>query len=257
MIRDVATGRRDVVPCGKCNFCLQARRVDWSFRLCQELRDSSAAHFLTLTYEVEPEGGLVKRDLQLFLKRLRKLNSQGVRYYAVGEYGTRTFRAHYHAIMFNVDQMVIHQLEKLWSHGHVLCGTVTPASIHYVTKYHVNASGDATGRAPPFCCMSRKPGIGSRYLGTHTKWHRAGMRNFTQVNGVITRLPRFFKDKMFTKMEKKVMAEAAITGGDERFLDEVKRLLSMDYVDPTGYMDESAVYDHDAVKLKSNLLNKF
>lgn len=41
-----------------------------------------------------------KRDIQLFLKRLRKnlskYTDEKIRYYAVSEYGPKTFRAHYH-----------------------------------------------------------------------------------------------------------------------------------------------------------------
>lgn len=130
--------KRDLVPCGKCLWCLQKKRADWSFRLFQELNVSESAHFLTLTYDDEklPEEGLRKRDLQLFFKKLRKSNSAKIRYYAVGEYGTRTSRAHYHAIMFNLD--VTCPVAQIWDKGHVQVGSVTPASIHYVTKYVIN-----------------------------------------------------------------------------------------------------------------------
>lgn len=155
--------RRDWVPCGKCNFCLQARRADWSMRLAQELKISKTSTFLTFTYEEEnltynaeshlPE--VSKRDVQLFTKRLRKENARLVswplRYYLVGEYGTKTQRPHYHAIMFNVHRSIIDRISNYWTLGQCHEGEVSPASIHYVTKYHVNPAGNYPGRSPPFC----------------------------------------------------------------------------------------------------------
>lgn len=92
------------VPCGKCNFCLAARRADWSFRIRKELKVAESAAFITLTYSDyhmpltdDGLGQLCKYDLQCFFKRLRKEQSKkllhedypSIRYYAVGEYGTR------------------------------------------------------------------------------------------------------------------------------------------------------------------------
>ena len=61
--------------------------------------------FLTLTYDNEnlpPHGQLVKRDLQLFFKRLRHLVGP-FRYVATGEYGELRRRPHFHAAIFGVD----------------------------------------------------------------------------------------------------------------------------------------------------------
>lgn len=48
-----------------------------------------------------------KRDMQLFMKRLRKVlkryTDEKVRYYIVAEYGPKTFRAHYHLLLFYDD----------------------------------------------------------------------------------------------------------------------------------------------------------
>lgn len=144
------------VPCGHCNFCLANRRADWSFRLYQELKHSKCAHFLTLTYDEEnvPIGddcfSLSKRDLQLFIKKLRKANGSKLRYYNVGEYGTETNRPHYHSIMFGLDKPTIAKLQTIWEKGFVHVGAVTPASIHYVTKYVINHDREVSGREPPF-----------------------------------------------------------------------------------------------------------
>jgi len=50
---------------------------------------------------------LIKRDVQLFIKRLRKeqdsRGSSKIKYYLVGEYGDLTKRPHYHAAIFGED----------------------------------------------------------------------------------------------------------------------------------------------------------
>lgn len=131
------------VPCGKCPACLQRRISGWSFRLMQETKSCTSAYFITLTYDtntvpISKNGfmDLSKRDVQLFIKRLRKshvayvVNQQkkyletyegisvsdyrdrinravrelpSIRYYVVGEYGGRFKRPHYHVIIYNVD----------------------------------------------------------------------------------------------------------------------------------------------------------
>lgn len=61
--------------------------------------------FLTLTYaddHLPAHGQLVKRDLQLFFKRLRKYTGP-FRYVAAGEYGELRRRPHFHACIFGLD----------------------------------------------------------------------------------------------------------------------------------------------------------
>jgi len=252
---------RDVVPCGKCNYCLQSKRADWTFRLLQEVKQCTSAHFLTLTYadEYTPvsehgEYELSKRDMQLFMKRLRKENTQPLRYYSVGEYGTQTDRPHYHSIMFNLDQSTLGNLQAIWQKGMVHRGDVNIASIHYVTKYVINRHCDYTGREPPFALMSRRPGIGARYLVTHTKWHQQNEANYTQVNGILGRLPRYYKDKLFTAVERERMAADAITISDRNYREEIARL-SKYASDPYRYYDDRLRWNHDRVTSKVNSQN--
>lgn len=260
-------GRRDVVPCGKCNFCLQAKRVDWSFRLFQEMKVSSSAYFLTLTYEDDKLpwspghfATLCKEDHQMFIKRLRKAQAEHssvrLRYYAVGEYGTRTGRPHYHDIMFNMVPDVVKNIQAIWQKGNIMVGSVTPASIHYVTKYVINRVGDFGDRAPPFAHMSRRPGLGVNYLATHKHWHKVGSRNFTQVNGKVSRLPRFYKDRIFSDLERRRMALEVLDESDRAYWAEIARLSSLN-PDPCSYYDERDRFCHDAVTSKVNSLNHF
>ncbi|AJK28237.1 putative replication initiation protein [Eel River basin pequenovirus] len=168
------------VPCGRCGFCLSNRRKEWSFRLQKEMRCHESASFITLTYsdsnirymddinhdtgECIPYPVLVKKDLQDFIKRVRyyqsKLTNDKIKYYAVGEYGTKTKRPHYHALMFGIHRGV--KIDNIWEYGHTDVGTCTLDSIDYVTKYVVNKKDYKHFLVPPFSCISN--GIGLQHL---------------------------------------------------------------------------------------------
>ena len=112
LVRWKTTGRgeRVTIPCGQCYGCIEDKRREWFVRLNSHLESADSASFITLTYEDEKlpktsEGihTLCKEDLQKFFKRLRYYYKwKKIKYYAVGEYGTKTERPHYHAIIFNL-----------------------------------------------------------------------------------------------------------------------------------------------------------
>lgn len=251
------------VPCGKCNFCLQNRRADWSFRLGQELKRSTSAFFLTLTYDdanLPLQDGLPtlnKKHCQLFMKRLRKKSSHKLTYYTVGEYGTNTQRPHYHSILFNLEPNIVRDLSSIWKHGHVMAGTVTPASIHYVTKYVINRMTDYPGREPPFSLISKKPAIGSNYLTPQmVKWHKDALRDYVQVNGKKGRIPRYLRDRIFRTVEKQLLALRLPDISVEEYWKEIERL-SMLHEDPTTHYFERVQHQHEQITSKVNSLNKF
>lgn len=137
-----------LVPCGKCPACLSNKRNEWSFRLMEEVKRSTSAAFITLTYHPKfvPDSGVSKRHVQLFLKRLRKNQKNGkkIRYYFVAEYGSKTGRPHYHSILFNAEGGE-EAIRKAWmlkdsEIGLIHYGKVTEASIRYVTKYVIQKS---------------------------------------------------------------------------------------------------------------------
>lgn len=96
-----------VTRCGQCMECRLAYSREWAIRISHEARMHDANCFLTLTYSDEylPEHGqLVKRDLQLFFKRLRK-HVGPFRYVGTGEYGELKRRPHFHIALFGLDFM--------------------------------------------------------------------------------------------------------------------------------------------------------
>ena len=155
-------------PCGQCLPCRINRRRIWTHRLMLEHLCSPDAVFLTLTYRDEDlpdDAYLCKRDLQRFIKSVRnhfRGSKRKFRYYACGEYGERTHRPHYHAILFGVYEHEAEKISHLWPYGGVFCGSVTPESIQYVAGY---VCKKITKKEDPKCkqefsIMSLKPGIG-------------------------------------------------------------------------------------------------
>lgn len=224
-------GRHFMVPCGKCPVCKRNRINQWVFRLQQESKVSYSAHFVTLTYNTDhipiSKRGfktLCKKDFQKYMKRLRKLNKKRwirngfvdpkehkkLRYYAVGEYGSSTWRPHYHAIVFNAD---ISDLEMAWrisgrEIGSIHVGQVTPASIAYTAKYidkekkvPVHRNDD---RQKEFSLMSK--GLGKNYLTKQmVKYHKDDIsRNYVvKEDGLKVPMPRYYKEKIFDEDERK------------------------------------------------------
>lgn len=175
--------------------------------------------FLTLTYADRciPKVGdmptLVKRDLQLFMKRLRKVRPVGLRFFACGEYGEVTFRPHYHVLLFNSyfrDARSLNsrsptplyasaELDGLWSNGNCVIGEVTFDSCAYVARYtlkKVNGDGAAAhyaGREPEFLVMSRKPGIGANFFSRY--YSQLDRDRSAVVNGRDGGLPRYYSER--------------------------------------------------------------
>lgn len=179
-------------------------------RLEYELKNSYSAHFVTLTYSDPPLGDfalptLVKKDVQDFMKRLRKRIRDPIKYYLCGEYGENTCRPHYHVIFFNLPQEPLKVLFDSWQHGLIHIGEVTPRSIRYTLKYIMQGKKNSSLHEyvqRPFALMSKGLGVG--YVISRKKWHRDDItRNYVvQEGGKKTRLPRYFRDKLYSKTDK-------------------------------------------------------
>lgn len=207
------------IPCGKCHACLSNKRKSWAFRIAQELKHSETALFLTFTYDDdhviygEFKPTLFKRDMQLFLKRLRKyitdkkIMSQRaqkppqIKYFIVGEYGSETERPHYHGLLFNIPLQVHPFITDIWQKGFVHFGNVEEASTLYTMKYIVQPEDQMQGVEKQFSLISK--GIGSSYLSNAMiKYHKKGLKAFVVNNGYKQAMPRYYREKLFTHLEK-------------------------------------------------------
>jgi len=151
--------------------------------------------FITLTYNdtsLPPNGSLYKPDLQKFLKRLRKQRGQ-FRYYACGEYGDTTDRAHYHACLFGIDfhdkrhfrkigehnLYTSQQLNDLWGLGNTSIGNLTFETAAYTARYVMKKTvgrgckryvrldeqtGELIPLVQPYAAMSLRPAIGRSWI---------------------------------------------------------------------------------------------
>lgn len=261
-LRTVEHNEKDyIVPCGKCLACLSNRRNDWAFRLEQEYKVSKSAYFVTLTYDrlnlkrVNYE--LSKRDLQLYFKRLRKVaKASRVRYYAVGEYGSKTQRPHYHILLFNVNEK---EVRHAWQKGIVHVGKVSSASIRYTLKYIVQPFDGVDGKVKPFAVMSRGYGLGLNYLtDSMVAWHRNDDRTFTMVNGIKNRLPRYYRKFIWYKdADKERIAE------NSKLQNDLSKRKELDYfIDKYGKDARSKMLQFrnavlSRIKLKVSFTQKF
>lgn len=184
------------VPCGKCLCCRAKSAADWSFRaMCENVHSTSQPLFLTLTYNNAhlPSNGVFKEELQLFFKRLRTaLDRKGIehniRYFAVAEYGSKSGRPHYHAILWNFPSnsfgslhQVLTFVERAWSVptgeynvdgspivsslGFAYCVPAERGCIGYVMKYMRKPPKVPKGMNNVFFLSSKKGGgIGSKYI---------------------------------------------------------------------------------------------
>lgn len=221
------------VPCGVCMGCRLDHAQSWAIRCMHEAALWRSSYFVTFTYEdaqLPPFGSLVKRDLQLFMKRLRKAvpgdregpdGRRPIRFFACGEYGEKTMRPHYHALLFNVrfpdlvrsssETFRSAQLQELWPMGHHEIGQVTPASAAYVAGYSVKKvrrrswnqeeidarygvvdpeTGEFVVREAEFTLCSRRPGIGRFWLDRFSSDLKHG---FVRHDGRERSIPRYYR----------------------------------------------------------------
>lgn len=214
-----------------------------------QLYDSNL--FLTLDYAPEnlPESrSLEYPHFQNFMKRLRKElkgvskapnGQRPIRFFCAGEYGELRGRPHWHAILFNtrfpdmvrfVNGTARSDLaESLWKKGRVVIGEVTPASASYVAGYSLSkvygrnaeeyyedvvnlSTGEVTSRRPPFCTMSRRPGIGAWWFDRFSR--DLFPLDAAVVDGARYKVPRYY----WQKYQESADADSVEQIAHERFL---------------------------------------
>jgi len=197
----------------------------------EERYNSVASHFVTLTYNTEhvpltPNGfmSLCKADLQKFFKRLRKNTGlTNIKYYACGEYGSKTNRPHYHAIIMNVSdaEEYVHAWTLNGSQiGGVDVGTCTGDSVAYTMKYiekdsytqkrnrYRHARDD---RELEFALMSKGLGAGYVDLPGVRQFHVSDLsRNYVVKDGYKIALPRYYKKSLYDEYQLQVQRDIIV-----------------------------------------------
>lgn len=194
--------------CGQCIQCRLSYSRQWASRIvCENLVSKSSA-FVTLTYSDDhlPISGksgvptLLPDDVSAFMKRLRRSSEYHfgfdadypIRFFAAGEYGSKTSRPHYHLCLFNLPELVVAQnkffassfegdpyytnqfLSDCWQKGHVIVGDLTFQSAAYVARYVTKKmKGEKSSVyselsiSPEFSRVSNRPGLGRSFFEEH------------------------------------------------------------------------------------------
>lgn len=94
-------GSVQIIGCRICKNCLNMKRYQWVKKMSYEKLEWKHTYFITLTYdELNVPNELNKKDLSNFIKYLRNEINEPLKYFACGEYGSKTERPHYHLILF-------------------------------------------------------------------------------------------------------------------------------------------------------------
>lgn len=226
-------GSETMVPCGQCTGCMLSRSSQWAVRCVVESMEFERNCFLTLTYDKEHleqwcavrdeqdrivDISLNKKQIQLFLKKIRNRYPQKIRFFQCGEYGDRYGRPHHHMLLFNHDfrdkkyykttaqgnrLYTSKAADELWQNGRVIIGDVTYESAAYVARYVMKKvkgkkkEAFYEGIEPEYITMSRKPGIGKEYYKKFGR--RIREQDTIIINGVAMKPPRYY-DNLYQEL---------------------------------------------------------
>lgn len=217
-------------PCGMCKKCRLEKAKEWSVRIMHEAKMHKENCFLSLTFNnqnIPADGSIRKKDVVRFMKRLRKqLAPKKVRFYACGEYGDKSFRPHYHVLIFGHDfkdkevfktitngsqQYFIYtseELSKIWDYGFSTTANLTMETALYTARYvqkKITGNSDYAreikekrygDKLPEFALMSRMPGIGSTWFDQYG--NDVYPKDFVTINGCKFKPPRYY-DSLYAR----------------------------------------------------------
>lgn len=250
------------VRCGKCLPCRENRQKEWAVRLSEEFKKCFTAYFVTLTFDEEHYKKYPKLDIsvfQKFLKRLRQYDLRGMpvdyegkkvlkidtkgsnfKYFAVGEYGSRTNRPHYHMLMFNFpydQEMTELIIDYAWREdnkklGFDHVGLVKQGAIEYTTDYLFKNEYKSSVRL-----ISKS--IGKSYATEENiKYHQSRMDGLMIINHVKRSMPRYYSKLLFNEEQRKQIG-----------------LKKLDYIFDTNINDPLST-ERQLIKLKQKVNNK-
>ena len=184
------------VACNHCILCANKKTNEWAYRCICETRANGLPYFVTLTYNEEsrPQQGVMKEDVQKFIKRLRTnldrcFGSNDLRYICLSEYThSKTRRPHYHLLIWNIPDEIArtayHRLkwiEQHWtqptgrykkdgspemsSNGFCYVLPCLKGGVNYVLKYMYKSDNVPDDQNPNFRLSSI--GLGRDHINNH------------------------------------------------------------------------------------------
>lgn len=225
------------LPCGQCIECRLEYARNWAIRCVHESKMYSQNSFITLTYSDEKltSPKLQYRDFQLFSMRLRSHIRRQVRkkigkinwsqmdqqqrkeiydafqigIFVTGEYGEKTKRPHWHALIFNWEPMdkeykysnergdrvfSSKTLNDLWPLGIAELGSVTFESAGYCARYSAKklVHGKDGHEFEPISKKSTRHAIGKKFI---EKYHDDIFNHGYIIlpDGTKTSIPRYYE----------------------------------------------------------------
>lgn len=237
--------RKTSVRCGKCAACRSGESLDWATRLTHEDKASISSWFVTLSvsdyflhfadidnmvnvvqlkdledWDTDTWVNTLSKDcLKKFLDRFRHrpiFKDNPPRWFAIGEYGSKTNREHYHAIFFfqkPIDfDTINYELQMSWQQDGYLIGNITvapvvPERIYYIAGYvieKVERSSPHPACLPPFRLISN--GIGKGYVKLNKRFHGhdPSRRYVTLDGGGKVHMPRYYADKLYNSLDNEI-----------------------------------------------------
>lgn len=165
-----------MAQCRKCDECIAARKRMWVGRLLAEQQTCQETWFVTFTYgggEDNSHADVLRyADVQKTFKRLRKAGYK-FKYLAVGEYGGKNGRAHFHVIFYWNSKPPYLQMDKrindpMWPHGYMQAEyprSQQGAAAYIMDYLNKSSKGDAVLK------YSKNPALGEEYLLRYAKAH--------------------------------------------------------------------------------------
>jgi len=197
------------VPCGACILCKKKKVSEWLVRLTHEMQYIDTGRVYTLTYDTKylpTNNSLSKRDVKLFLKvireriRTKQPNRPPLVHFLSGEYGGKSHRPHYHAIILGLTAEDDPMIENAWGKGYTHADNVDEASIKYTIGYVYKKYGSenslrnkilykSKGMQPPFQLQSN--GIGKRWCTDNAGYLKE--KGYLTIQGVKYAIPRAYR----------------------------------------------------------------
>lgn len=188
------------VACGKCYACRLSRINTWVTRATFEMRKyNNKACMLTLTYNNDymNNPSLDYADFQGFMKRLRYyLGNRKIVFIAVGEYGFKSDRKHFHALLINVTRDDLKSISKAWTFGFSYVKNADVNSLRYILKYSFKQQFKSKDyynkkglKEPMFQCSK---GISKDFALNGKNIDRYLNQGYISINGKPQPIPRYF-----------------------------------------------------------------
>lgn len=269
-LKTIIKGNNNIrfIPCGKCVACRINKANEWKNRLLCESKERKYKYFITLTYDEENVPNfLEKSHLKKFLKDLKNyfyyhFDKEIPKYFACGEYGEKSFRPHFHLILFtnNKLDLVYHShikgldynyyncdiISKFWKYGFHIITEATTETFTYVCGYTLKKQikgvqdYQVLNIQPPFILVSKNMGK-NYYLDNFDKV----IDNSLTIGSSIIAPTPYFKKYVMTDEQKDLLP--VNTDNYINFLNENNINNIFDY--------ERLVADYNKSKIKKRRLN--